>query len=79
MNLNAGTFLLMFAEVINVLKADAYIKADGTFDDLKFNDIGSDLKLVGDIEAILKKYGVIVPPKVDQVLQILPLLASLFK
>ena len=79
MNLNAGTFLLMFAEVINVLKADAYIKADGTFDDLKFNDIGSDLKLVGDVEVILKKYGVVVPPKVDQVLQILPLLASLFK
>ena len=79
MNLNAGTFLLMFADVIGVLKADAYIKADGTFDDLKFNDIGSDLKLVGDIEVILKKYGVVVPPKVDQVLQILPLLASLFK
>ena len=79
MNLNAGTFLLMFAEVINVLKADAYIKADGTFDDLKFNDIGADMKLVGDVEAILKKYGVAIPPKVDQVLQIVPLLAGLFR
>jgi hypothetical protein len=77
MNMNAGTILKIFADVIAVLQADGYINADGSFNDAKFNDIGADLKLIGDVETILKKYGVVVPVKIDKIFQILPLLSGL--
>ena len=74
-----GTLLLVIAEVIGLLKTSAYITADGDFDAAKFNDISSDLALVAGVEGILKKYGVAIPPKVDQIFQIVPLFAGLLK
>ena len=63
--MQAGLLLVVFAEIIGVLKASAYIKADGSFDEAKLNDIGSDLGLAQTIVVICKKYGVAVPPNVD--------------
>ena len=76
--MQAGTLLLIIAEVIQLLQAQGFIATDGTFDDQKFNDVASDLALVGGVEAILKKHGVAVPGKVDEILQLLPLIARLF-
>jgi len=77
--MKAGTLLQILAEIIAVLKTDGYIDAAGDFNEAKFNDIPSDLKLAGDIEAILKKYGVAIPAKIDQLFQVVPLVAGLFR
>lgn len=77
--MQAGTLLLIVADIIGVLKTQGFIAADGSFDENKFNDIPTDLALAAGIEAILKQHGVAVPDKVDKVLQLVPLLAGLFK
>lgn len=77
--MQAGTLLLIVADVIGVLKSQGFIAADGSFDENKFNDIPTDLTLAGGIESILKQHGVAVPDKIDKILQIVPLVAAILK
>lgn len=77
--MKAGTLLLILADIIEALKTAGYITPTGDFDDTKVNDLSSDLALVGVIETILKARNVAIPSKIDQVLQVIPLLAGLFK
>lgn len=78
MALNFGTGLVIESEIVQYLSTQGYIDAHGEFVDAKFNDVPSILGLVAGVEAILKKHGVAIPTKVDQILQVVPLLAGLF-
>lgn len=77
--MQAGTLLLILSDCVGVLKSQGFIATDGSFDETKFNDIPTDLALAAAVEGVLKAHGVTVPTKVDQVLQLIPLVAVLFK
>lgn len=70
--------LLIAAEVSALLVQEGCIDAvSENFVPAKFSDLATDLDLAGKVEAILKKHGVVIPTKVDQVLMLLPELAGL--
>ncbi|HWY33932.1 MAG TPA: hypothetical protein VNX68_04755 [Nitrosopumilaceae archaeon] len=75
--MKVGTLLLIMADVINLLKVKGLITITGDFGD--FGNIQNDLALSGAVEVILKEHGVNTPDKVDQILQILPLVAGMIK
>ena len=70
--------LLIAAEVSALLVQEGCIDAvSENFVPAKFQDLATDLDIAGKVEAILKKHGVVIPTKVDQVLMLLPELAGL--
>ena len=68
---------MIAAEISVLLVQEACIDPDENFVPARFQDISVDLDLAGKVEAILKKHGVVVPSKVDQILMLLPSLAAL--
>jgi hypothetical protein len=77
--MTAGNFLKVFRDVISLLEANGYLLPSGDFDEKKWNDIQADTQFVVALELILTKYGVVVPNKIDKIIQILPLVAALVK
>ena len=77
--MKAGTLILLIGEIGQALKAGGYIDAAGDLVEAKWSDVQADVQLGTTIEALLKAHGVTVPPKVDEILQLLPLLVGLFK
>jgi hypothetical protein len=69
----------IISEVITLLDSAGYITPAGDFDAAKFNDISADLTLASGVEGILVKHGVAIPPRLDALLKMLPLLAGLFR
>lgn len=73
--MKAGMLLIIVGEVIALLKDKGFINSTtGDFGD--FNNIANDLTLVSGIETILKNHGVLVPGRVDAIINILPLIIS---
>lgn len=77
--MKAATLLLIAADIIALLKAQAFITATDDFDDAKFGNVLADAQLAQGIEAILTRHGVHTPANVDRVIQLLPLLAGFIK
>lgn len=75
--MNAGTLLLVVADVITMLKDKGLIGTDGTFGN--WTDLNTDLELVSAVEVILKKYGVATPDKLDKLIQLIPLIVELIR
>lgn len=73
--MKAGTLLLVFAEVIQLLKSKSFIDLNGDFSN--FDNIQSDVELGRGVEVILKNHGVMVPGRVDAILNILPLIIGI--
>ena len=82
--MNAAQFALAAGEIPALLQAQGYIAKDPTtgvldFVPTKFNDIAADSSLAAGVEAILVKYGVHTPDRVNKIIQFLPLLAAIVK
>lgn len=75
--MNAGTLLIVVKELIALLLNRGILLPDGSFDQTKLDTIEEDLAFASAVEAILKAHGLNVPAKVEQIIQILPLLAGL--
>lgn len=75
--MKAGLLLIIAAEVIDLLKNRGFISPDGEFSD--FKNIPNDLSLVSGIENILKTHGVLIPGRVDAIINILPLIVSFIR
>lgn len=71
--------LLIAADIAALLVAEGCIDASENFVPATFQDISKDLDIAGKAEAILKKHGVAIPSKLDQVLAVLPGVAAFFK
>lgn len=76
--MNAATLLRILRDVVDLIDKSGFMTATG-FDDTKFASIQQDAVLATGIEAILKKYGVLVPGQVDRIIQLLPLLAGFIR
>jgi hypothetical protein len=73
--MNVGLALIILADLVNTLKADGLLLADGTF---KFPPgIQPELRLAKQIEELLKSHGVAIDENVDKVLGLLPLVLQL--
>lgn len=75
--MKAATLLLIFADVVTLLKNKGLITDTDDFGD--FSNLTNDLELVKELETILSKYGVVVPNRVDKILALIPLVADLIK
>lgn len=75
--MNAGALLLTVRDVINLLEGKGILLPDGTFDQTKVDTLKEDLDLAASVAAILKARGVELPERVDTLLKLLPILASL--
>lgn len=73
--MNAGQLLRAFSQIIAILTTEGIIDAQGNFVD----DLQSEIRAFSAIEAQLKADGIVVPSKVDQIIQALPLILSLVK
>jgi hypothetical protein len=74
-----AVLLLIFSDVVALLKSSGFITATNDFDDAKFANVQADAAFVAGVEAILKAHGVAVPGKVDSLIQMLPLVASFIR
>ena len=76
--MKAGILLLISGEVIKLLESKGFINSTtGDFGD--FANISNDLSLAAGIESILKSHGVLIPGRVDAILNILPLIATFIR
>jgi hypothetical protein len=74
-----GNMLRAGRDIIDLLDKGGYITPDGDFNDQKFNDLQADATFASGVEAVLVKYGVAIPSKVQAVVQLLPVLAAIIK
>jgi hypothetical protein len=70
----AGILLVVVAEVIKLLQTKGFINSAGDF--VNFDNIQNDVELAKGIEEILKNHGVLVPSRLDAILNILPLIIT---
>lgn len=72
--MKVGTLLLIFSDVIQLLKNIGVINS---FDEFIATTAEQDMMIAARVELILKAHGVTVPEKVDQVIALVPLVLSL--
>lgn len=72
--MKAGILLVVVAEVIKLLQTKGFINSAGDF--VNFDNIQNDVELAKGIEEILKNHGVLVPSRLDAILNILPLIIT---
>lgn len=77
--MNAGMLLLVVADVLSLLQAEAILLADGTFDSARLDTIQEDVAFGAKVEAILKRRGLDVPDRVDKIIALLPIIAGLIE
>lgn len=77
--MNAGNLLLAIRDGISLLQSKGCLTPTGEFDEHVFNDVAKIAELAAGIESILKSHGVVIPDKLEKIIQILPLLAGLLK
>jgi hypothetical protein len=75
--MKAGVLLFIFADIVSLLKSRGLVSEVGEFGD--FSNVEKDLEFVAGVEAILKLHGIMTPDRVDKIIQILPLVASLVR
>jgi hypothetical protein len=75
--MTAVTLIEVQADLVALLTARGILTAAGEFDATKLDSIDEVLALVGAVEAVLVKHGAVLPPKVDALLRVLPLLGPL--
>jgi hypothetical protein len=77
--MNAGLPLIIAADLSDVLQTKGILLPDGAFDQTKLDTISEDLDLVAAIEAVLKRHGLVLPAGIDEILQLLPVIAAMFR
>lgn len=75
MKLNIGQVLVLQSQIIQALVANGVIDAQGNFVD----DLQAEIKALTDIETLLKSNGLVIPDKVDKIIQLLPLILTLVR
>lgn len=75
--MNAGVLVFTVRDITNLLEQKGILLPDGTFDQTKLDTLKEDLDLAASVAAILKARGVDLPERVDTLLKLLPILASL--
>ena len=75
--MNAGQLLLIVRDLIALLVAKGVLKPDGTFDQTKLDSLQEDLAFSAAVEKVLVAHGLAIPEKVQQVIDLLPLVAAL--
>ena len=75
--MNAGQLLLIVRDLIALLVADGVLKPDGTFDQTTLDSLQEDLAFSAAVEQVLVAHGLAIPAKVQQVIDLLPLVAAL--
>ena len=73
--MNAAQLVLLIRDLITLLETDGILTPTG-FDSTKLDTIAEDVAFAAQVEALLKKHGVLVPGQVDRIIQLLPLLAG---
>lgn len=74
-----GTPLQIIRDITNLLEAKGVLLPDGNFDQTKFHTVEECMIFAIGVENSLKSHGLSVPPKVDKILAILPLLAGILQ
>ena len=74
-NLNLGQVLVLEAKIVLILQKEGVIDAQGNFVD----DLQAELRAFAAIESELKSVGLVVPERVDKIVQMLPLILALVK
>jgi hypothetical protein len=74
--MNAGTFVFIGRDLVDLLERKGVLLADGELDKTKLDTLTENLDLASDIEDLLKARGLNVPGKVDQIIQALPIIAA---
>lgn len=74
-----GTALLILADVIELMANVGILRGDGSFDHTQLDELQEDLAFAKDVEVILKRYGLDVPERVDQIIQLLPIVAGIIR
>ena len=73
--MNAGQFLILFAQIVTILQKEGLLDAKGNFID----DFAAEARAVAAIERQLTADGVVIPDRVDKIIQILPLVLAMVK
>jgi len=77
--MNAGQLLQVVRDVVTLLESQGILLPDGSFDKTKLDTIEEDIAFAIALEGVLKVHGLVVPEKIDKIIQILPLLAAIIK
>ena len=77
--MNAGQLMILFADIIALLKARGILLPTGAFDQTKLDTVQEDAELAAAIAALLEQHGVNVPDRVEKIIAILPLFAGLIR
>lgn len=75
--MNAGQLLLVVQALVGLLLAEGLLRADGTFDTSKLDTVQEDIAFGAKVEAVLEQHGLNVPDRVNKIIAVLPLVASL--
>lgn len=76
--MKAGTFLLIFAEIIGRLHSGGFVSDAGDFN-INAKDLKVDTALYNIIADVLKSHGYDTPDDVDAIVNMLPLFAHFVK
>lgn len=77
--MNAGIPQLIVKDVTLLMERTGFLLPDGTYDQTKLDTWEENLAFVAGLQAIGQTYGLTFPPKVGQVIQLLPLLAAVLR
>lgn len=74
-----GTPLQIIRDITNLLESRGILLPDGNFEQSKLSTIEQSMTFAIGVENALKQHGLTVPPKIDKVIAILPLLAGILQ
>lgn len=77
--MNAGQLLQVVKDLVVLLEAQGILLPDGTFDQTKVDTIEENIDFAILVQKLLETHGVVLPDRVNKIIQIIPLLVGIIR